>query len=289
MNIENLVFKGGGVLGEAYAGAYTIVSPLAPNVKRVAGTSAGAMMALMVALGYTPDEITRVLDATPFDSFMDRSSWIGHILNELRYYGLYTGDALMRWIQAQIKNKTGANNITFSDLRNLGYLDLTVVATNDITNEAVYFNCANTPNTIVAEAVRCSIAIPLFFRAFKPSQGEFTGVTFVDGGVVNNYPISLYDRAEGANEATLGLFLHHDAPSSTLSEGHLLASIKDTFLSIVNAQDVDFFAHPQDVARSIIIDSLGLSATDFNISKADAEALKASGKLAAQHFFAKNL
>ena len=111
----------------------------------------------------------------------------------------------------------------------------------------------------------------------------------MDGGVVNNYPISLYDTAEGANEATLGLFLHHDAPSSTLSDGKLLASIKDTFLSIVNAQDVDFFAHPQDVARSIIIDSLGLSATDFNLSKADAEALKASGKLAAQHFFAKNL
>ena len=63
--IENLAFKGGGVLGAAYAGVYKALQEVKllgsdkatesftvyGNVKRVAGTSAGAIFATMVALG----------------------------------------------------------------------------------------------------------------------------------------------------------------------------------------------------------------------------------------------
>ena len=43
-HIENLVFKGGGVLGIAYAGAIESLEEkgLLKNIKRVAGTSAGS-------------------------------------------------------------------------------------------------------------------------------------------------------------------------------------------------------------------------------------------------------
>ena len=56
--------------------------------------------------------------------------------------------------------------------------------------------------------------------------------------------------------------------------------------SLSNSQDVLFFARKEDVARTIIIDSLGISATNFNLTPADGEALRKSGLIAAQHYFA---
>ncbi len=66
--IENLAFKGGGVLGAAYAGVYRALEEVKllgsdkttnpftvyGDVKRVAGTSAGAIFATMVLLGSPP-------------------------------------------------------------------------------------------------------------------------------------------------------------------------------------------------------------------------------------------
>ncbi|HAY88229.1 MAG TPA: patatin, partial [Bacteroidetes bacterium] len=58
-NIENLVFKGGGVLGIAYAGAIEILENegILTQVQRTAGTSAGAVAAALISLGYSSKEI----------------------------------------------------------------------------------------------------------------------------------------------------------------------------------------------------------------------------------------
>ena len=52
--IENLVFKGGGVLGIAYAGAIHALEDkgLLDNINSVAGTSAGSMVAIILCLRY---------------------------------------------------------------------------------------------------------------------------------------------------------------------------------------------------------------------------------------------
>jgi predicted acylesterase/phospholipase RssA len=56
MTIDNLVFKGGGVLGAAYAGAITALEDEGKlqGVKAVAGTSAGSLVALLLSLKYSP-------------------------------------------------------------------------------------------------------------------------------------------------------------------------------------------------------------------------------------------
>src|SRR3989338_9245676 len=69
-----LVFKGGGVKGLAYAGFAKVFERygLLEEVKHVAGSSAGAIAALVVALGYEPDEISQLLNGLNIESFLEK-------------------------------------------------------------------------------------------------------------------------------------------------------------------------------------------------------------------------
>ena len=62
-HFRNLVFEGGGVKGIAYVGALEVLDKegILRNIERVAGTSAGAMVAVLVGLGYTTKEISDIL------------------------------------------------------------------------------------------------------------------------------------------------------------------------------------------------------------------------------------
>lgn len=73
--ITNLVFEGGGIKGIAYVGALEILEEITKNlsipfslqtVERVAGTSVGAITALLVAIGYNSEEIRRELASIDF-------------------------------------------------------------------------------------------------------------------------------------------------------------------------------------------------------------------------------
>ena len=73
MAIKNLVFQGGGVKGIAYVGALQVLQArdLLRSVENVAGTSAGAITAALVAVGATAEEMQSILGSTDFASFMD--------------------------------------------------------------------------------------------------------------------------------------------------------------------------------------------------------------------------
>ena len=86
---ENLVFEGGGIRGIAFGGVlkYFEEHNLMKYVKRVAGSSAGAIVAAGVAIGYNGEEIIKVLDETNFEDFKD-DSW-GVVLDAYRFFNQY--------------------------------------------------------------------------------------------------------------------------------------------------------------------------------------------------------
>jgi len=69
------------------------------------------------------------------------------------------------------------------------------------------------PDTqLVADALRASASIPFFFRPFhmQAAKTHSDGHGFVlctDGGMLSNYPIDLFDRAENPRWPTLGVKL----------------------------------------------------------------------------------
>ena len=165
MKIENLVFKGGGVLGIAYAGAISALDEenIFNNITGVAGTSAGSIGAALLSLRYSSGEIKDILAATNFKNFEDQ--W--DPLRIPMYYGLYKGDFLLGWIQNIVKKKNGEENSTYSDLSKLECRDLKVFAAVLNTSHVKEFSKDITPNVIVAESIRASMSIPFYFSAWK--------------------------------------------------------------------------------------------------------------------------
>ena len=206
-HFKNLIFEGGGVKGIAYAGAMSILEEkgITQSIERVGGTSAGAINALLFALNYTNDEVKDVLWSLDFKQFMD-DSW-GYMRDAARLidkFGWYKGDFFRGWIGDLIARKTGNPESTFNDLYTLkdkkGFRDIYMVGTNLSTHFSETFSYEHTPRMPVADAVRISMSIPLFFAA----QRNFRGDVYVDGGVLDNYPIKLFDRERYIEPENLG-------------------------------------------------------------------------------------
>ena len=272
--IENLVFKGGGVLGITYAGAIEVLSEkkLLDNVKRVAGTSAGSIVATLLSLRYSASEITTLVKTTPFKKFEDH--W-----NPLRIpaeYGLYAGDYFLSWIKNIIREKTGNENITFAEMSAAGFRDLKVFASDLNIMGIREFSNEKTPGVIVAESIRASMSIPLFFKAWKFPNNNPNDHIYVDGGVLYNYPITAFDNYD----ETLGFFIKFEEEQSDLKYDEIITYVKTLFNTLLNAQDIDFYKNKSEEEITVTISNLGISVTDFEITEQQKEQLFSEGKQA---------
>ncbi|NGX60019.1 MAG: Photosystem I assembly protein Ycf3 [Chlamydiae bacterium] len=72
---QNLVFKGGGPKGVAYLGALQTLEEKGDltEVKRIAGTSAGAITAALLAMNFSIEEIKKLLAKKPLTEFLDHN------------------------------------------------------------------------------------------------------------------------------------------------------------------------------------------------------------------------
>ncbi len=286
-NIVNLAFKGGGVLGIAYAGAIEVLEEkqMLQQVQRVAGTSAGAITAALLSLRYNAAEILQIVQSTDFKSFED--GW-----NPLRVttkYGLYEGNTFLSWIRQRITNKGLSETATFADFKNAGMRDLHVYATDLNSQGLKEFSFEQTPNVIVAEAVRSSMSIPLFFEAWTFSNNNPDNHIYVDGGMVYNFPITAFDNGN-PNPQTLGFFLQNLSGTQTntgLTYDHLLKYVSDLFDTMLDAQSIDFNQNAEEKERTVVIDNLGISATNFGLTDQQKQDLYNSGKKYTTAYLAK--
>ncbi len=322
---KNLIFEGGGVKGIAYLGAMEVLEEkgILQNITRVGGTSVGAINATMVALGYTNAEQRDVLWKLNFKNFMD-SSWgffpnVGRVITR---YGWNKGLFFQEWISNLIARKVDNPEATFKDLKAKNKLDLYVYGTNLSTHYGEVFSIERTPDMSVAEAVRISMSIPLFFAAVRNPRKD----VYVDGGCLNNYAVKLFDREKyilPENKAKMALpqryyvtqneaFLktHPNSSPYTFNKetlGFRLDSKEEMAAFRYNepqSQKIDHFVeyvmalvqtmlecqnnihlHSDDWQRTIYIDTLGISTTDFGISDEKKKALEVSGRTGASEYF----
>lgn len=285
--IKNLVLKGGGVKGIAYVGALQLLEDknLLSQLENVAGTSAGAITAALVALDYTAKEIHDIVFDLDFKSFEDHKSPV-RIATK---YGLYRGDAFLAWIKKLIVKKGLKEDANFEDLINAGHKNLSVFATDLFTRDAQCLSFETTPKAIVAEAVRSSMSIPLFFKGWKFSNNIPNDHLYVDGGVLMNYPMHFYINDKANLENTVGLYLSNLTGKKevhSFGNAHIGKYIKALFETILKAQRMDFINDKEETDRTININDLGVSAIDFDLSDDTKKALIKEGKNAAAQFIA---
>ena len=291
MKIKNLAFKGGAVLGIAYTGALQVFEEnnILSDIENVAGTSAGAITAIFISLGYTSKECQNIIFEKDFSDFKDH-----HKLGEFaKKYGWHDGDNFTEWIEKYIKQKLGKAHATFRDLKRKvenkeeNFRSLSMFATDLNEQRVKVFSSLsedeNILNIPIAEAARASMSIPFFFDAWKFSENIHNDHLFVDGGVMYNYPLTFFDAETTDtnnenfltanyyfNKDTLGMYLTNlsDTPKvSDLDYDFEFAKYsKDLVNSLLNSQYNDLMKHPDDVERTIFIDTLGISPVDFEIT-----------------------
>jgi NTE family protein len=290
--ISNLAIKGGGVKGVAYVGALEVLDKagmLAP-INRVAGTSAGALMATMICAGHDVPAIEQLMKGIQFKEF--KKGW-----NPIRLftsYGLYSGDYILDYISLVLsKSPLGlTSESTFQDMRNAGCKDLYVFSCNTNLQTVMEFSAEKTPQTKVAEAVRASMSIPWFFKAWRFPGGGHDGHLFIDGGVVYNYPLSFFDEVQRFNAdpdvncESLGLYLlsRSKTTASPLKFNQPLQFASQVFESLLATQDLVIQEDREQFQRSVVIDDLGIPATDFNISPDQMNQLMESGRQGALNY-----
>src|SRR5690349_16974298 len=158
---KNLVLEGAGVRGFAYSGAFSVLDSLGilPSIERVGGTSAGAIEATLLAVGYSPAELTEAAYKAPLKHFNDGTWLLFGGFGRLRHqFGWYKGDRITQWMGELIAAKTGDENTTFGELHRLkgqkGYRDLYITGT-DLTCQCLrVFSYENYPYMRIKDAVR---------------------------------------------------------------------------------------------------------------------------------------
>lgn len=274
MDIKNLVFEGGGVKGVAYAGALQVLEKAGRlgAVEKVAGSSAGAICATLLAAGLPARVITQRLSTMDMGSFKDSS--FGILRDSWRLftkYGWYKGDEFRRWLGDSLQQQAGLNpRITFAQLRSEGVgPDLYVLGTDLTRQKSVVFSADTHPDMRVVDAVRISMSIPVFFMPVRLGDA-----LYVDGGLLNNYPIHLFDH-EGHVAQTLGLRLDSSDEILVRNTGDahkpitsLFSFLSSVFNSVYDSMHLQSLTQ-QDWERTIIIDTGNIGAIDFNLSEID--------------------
>src|SRR5947209_4694594 len=111
LNYEYLVFSGGGVKGISYCGALKVLNEmgiLKSGIKGFAGTSAGSIVAGLLAIGYTVDEILSIVSEIDIKKLIGADIGIVRdAINLFEHYGMFSGASIDEFLGTLIKNKVG--------------------------------------------------------------------------------------------------------------------------------------------------------------------------------------
>ena len=301
----DLVLEGGGVKGIALVGAYSVIEELGYTVKRVAGTSAGSIVGALLAAGMTAEELVaqmRALDYSKFEDkgVVDRVPLLGKALSVLFEDGIYEGDYAKNWVSKQLAKKSVK---TFADLP-YDDPDLVsderyrlVVIASDITrgrlrrlpwDYEVYQLEAG--KQAVADAVRASMSIPFIFEPVKLTHREGHESVLVDGGMLSNFPVDVFDAPEGRvpRWPTFGIKLSARAKAleGAIADVHgpidMTRAMIKTMTGFYDRMYVD---QPDFQARTIFVDTGSIQATAFDLTDQQRDTLFENGRQAAKKFF----
>ena len=303
----DLVLEGGGVKGIGLVGAVSVLAERGYEFRRVAGTSAGAIVGALVAAGMKPErmqEVMREVDYRRFrdPSLLDRIPLVGTVLSVTFENGIYEGNYLKEWLGERLAEQ-GVR--TFGDLRidDDPGADLPadrryklVVMAADVSGGRLvrlpwdYRRYGLDPDRQpVVDAVRASMSIPFFFEPVKLRHAE-TGKEslLVDGGAISNFPIDAFDRTDGKPPRwpTFGVKLsaRPEANLRPLSMAGPLGLGLALVATMANAHDQMHLDDPCVLARTVLVDTGRVNAVDFGIDRPTQELLFANGQSAAARF-----
>ncbi len=248
-----LTLSGGGAKGLAHIGILKALDSAGLQVDYVTGTSMGAIMGSLYAIGYSGDSIFQIAKSMDWNVLLsNKSSLNAFIMEEKAEYGRYALEVPFQ--RGKFKVPSGVLEaeelwLKFNQLYSPVYAvrdfnkfqrPFKCIATDLATGEAVVMDKGD-----LISAVRASMAIPSVFTAVP-----YEGKTLVDGGLIRNFPVSDVrkmgaDVVIGSNVAS-GL-LSPEKLASPLQVLMQIAFYKEAALSKEEVALCDYYInHPLD-------------------------------------------
>ncbi|PED70243.1 phospholipase [Bacillus pseudomycoides] len=285
------VFEGGGVRGIAHVGAICALAKQGYECERVAGTSAGAIIAALLAAGYSCEELKIIISNVNYHQFikktlLEKIPFIGKGLNAWAKLGIYSNDFLETWLEDLLQKK-GIHN--FSDLSNPQ--NLKIIAS-DISNGKMVIFPDDLPNYgftnqdfSIAKAVRMSSTIPFYFEPVKWKTPKWKQPCYmVDGGLLSNYPIWIFDSPNIPRWPTFGFhFVKNEIQAEPVPYEDPISMFKGLFKTMMQAHDLRHL-DKESKARTIVIPTGTITSTKFQLTTEEKEWLYQSGFNATEKF-----
>lgn len=304
------VFEGGGIRGIGLAGGVYQMERNGYRFGNVAGSSAGAIVASLVAAGYTGQEIYIELKQMQFlrfkeKHFLDYFGFLGKTLSVLFHFGIYSTNYFEQWL-TELLSRKGVR--VFGDLQcSDGYGDCKYklqVTASDITNQTLLVlpgdlsNFGLDPESFsIAKAVRMSMSIPVFYEPYILKDINGRKHYIVDGGMLSNYPMWILDNGKSEPEYPIFGFRFQETKLCTdicKSRGiNFIEYMKQLAATMLDSYDNAYISESMgDFQRCIQIPvtiekngkAMDIRSTDFMITKQVSEMLFQHGVHATEKF-----
>lgn len=286
--IRKLVFSGGGMRACIFAGALEFICSKYPlfieNLDTIVGTSMGSIFSLMCCLNYSPKEISELILTTDFKSlqFIEPIKLLSH-------YGFDSGSGFIDKLKSILVFKDLSPDLTLLELHNFTHKTLIIVVTCLSTHSSYYIDHINEPNLKVVDAIRMSMSIPLLFTAC-----HYNGKVYVDGGILDNFPISIFDPSD---KSVLGLKISclpksnsnsDSVPNSVVNHNYQINNIQDFIYNNVYCilNEIEYhkcYSHKSRTLELPVCDSI--SPIDLGMTVDDKEKLIKSGFSTISNYF----
>jgi NTE family protein len=251
-----IVLSGGGARGFAHLGVLKALNNTGIYPDVIAGTSAGALVGVLYADGYTPDEILKIMNTT---------SKLHYIRPTVPREGLLQISGIERILKEHLRAKN------FEDLK----IPLYVTATDLNNGKAEYFHSGELLKPVIASA-----SIPVLFNPVIINK-----IHYVDGGVLDNMPIK---PIEDKCELIIGSFVNPTGYEKTVTS--LVQIAERTFMLNMSkeldhkAKKFDIFIAPPELRNYKILDpekaievfDIGYNATIEKLKSPEIQKLLAS-------------
>ena len=281
-NSYTCIFGGGAVRGMAHIGAIRAIEEIGIYPQTLIGSSVGAIVAALYAVGYNYDEIHDIFLNIKFDLFRDLH--FGFKKN----FAISKGEVFTDWVRELIEQKFYGENyqknknkpVTFADLKkNL------IITSTDLSNfKYQEFSKSETPDFEIAVAVRVSSSMPGLMLPY-----DYNGARLVDGDLLKSCPLwELSKTVNNKNERILEFRLegNYDTEPKTLldfvNEVYSCLTSVNTDKTINDYKDCDKI----DIVKLHTGDVL---IVDFNINREQREKLVNSGYEQTKKYFSETL
>ena len=276
------LFGGGAIRGTAHVGVLKALNELEICPTIIGGSSVGSIVAALVSVGYSSDELAEIFLSVNFELFRDLS------FSLTPKFALSKGEVFLEWMRDLIGKKFYGENYDKEKSQPVRFKDidknLVIITTKMREFECCEFSTYETPEFEIALAVRISCCMPGLMRAVTIEDN-----LLVDGDLMKGKPMwYLSKNLKNSSDRILEIRLEGEFDGSDKSPIEYVNGM----YTCMTYSETDFIKHiygNKDRYDYLVIDTGNVVVVDFNYPQEKRQAIIDSGYNQTMSYFKTNL